>query len=116
MSRRTKIIAGSAAVLLACGAAALMAMPSPNGEVSFKDVGFSITDATHATVDFQVTKDPEDSASCAVQVLSQSYAVVGWKQVTIGPGEEATTGHRVDVRTDSLGVTGGVNACWLLDD
>jgi len=115
-SRRTKTIAGGAAVLLACGAAALMAMPSPRGEVSFKDVGFSIADATHASVDFQVTKDPEDSASCAVQVLSESYAVVGWKQITIGPSEQATTGHRLDIRTDSLGVTGGVNACWLLDE
>lgn len=93
-----------------------MAMPSPDGEVSFKDVGFSIADAAHARVDFQVTKDPEDSATCAVQVLSNSYAVVGWKQVTIGPAEEATTVHQEDVRTDSLGVTGGINACWLLDD
>ena len=116
LSRRTKIVATGVAVLLGCGAAAYLAMPSPGGEVSFKDVGFSIIDAEHATVDFQVTKDPEDSASCAIQVLNESYAVVGWKQVTIGPAEEATTGQRLDVRTDSLGVTGGVNACWLLDD
>ncbi len=116
LSRRTKTIAVGTALVLACGAAALMAMPSPGGDVSFKDVGFSITDASHARVDFQVTKDPEDSASCAVQVLSDSYAVVGWKQVTIGPAEEATTGHQLEIRTDALGVTGGVNTCWLLDD
>ncbi|MET4058972.1 hypothetical protein ABIB35_000501 [Arthrobacter sp. UYP6] len=116
LSRRAKIVATIAAVVLGCGGAAYLAMPSPGGEVSFKDVGFSIIDAEHATVDFQVTKDPKDSASCAIQVLNESYAVVGWKQVTIGPAEEATTGQRLDVRTDSLGVTGGVNACWLLDD
>lgn len=116
LSRRAKATAAGAALVLGCGAAAYMAMPSPGGEVSFKDVGFSITDAGNATVDFQVTKDPEDTASCAVQVLNDSYAVVGWKQVTIGPAEEATTNQHLDIRTDSLGVTGGVNACWLLGD
>ena len=83
--------------------------------MSFKDAGFAITDAGLAAVDFQVTKNPEASAACAVQVLNNSYAVVGWKQIVIGPAEESTTSHRLDIRTDSLGVTGGVNACWLLD-
>ena len=80
---------GGAAVLVGCAGAAWIAAPSPGGDVSFKDVGFSIPD------------------------LNDAYAVVGWKQVTIGPSEETSTSHRVSVRTDSLGVTGGVNACWL---
>lgn len=104
---------GGAAVLVGCAGAAWIAAPSPGGDVSFKDVGFSIPDAGTARVDFQITKDPEATVVCALQALNESYAVVGWKQVTIGPSEETTTGHRVSVRTDSLGVTGGVNACWL---
>ena len=104
---------GGAAVLLGCVAAAWIAAPSPEGEVSFKDVGFSIPDAGHAVVDFQVTKDTDATVTCALQALNDAYAVVGWKQVTIGPADQATTGQRVTLRTDSLGVTGGVNACWI---
>ena len=107
---------GGAAVLLGCAGAAWIAIPSPSGEVTFKDVGFSITDAGHAVVDFQVTKDTDATVTCAVQALNDSYAVVGWKQVTVGPAEQATTGQRITLRTDSLGVTGGVNACWIADE
>ncbi len=107
---------GSAAVLLGCAGAAWIAAPSPAGEVTFKDVGFSIPDAGRAIVDFQVTKDTDATVTCAVQALNDSYAVVGWKQVTIGPAEDATTAQRVELRTDSLSVTGGVHACWIADE
>nr|WP_269439130.1 DUF4307 domain-containing protein [Arthrobacter sp. zg-Y820] len=116
MSRRTKTIIGGAAVLLGCAGAAWIAVPSPGGDVTFKDVGFSIPDSGSAVIDFQVTKDRDVTATCAVQALNDAYAVVGWKQITIGPAEEETTGQRVAIRTDSLGVTGGVNACWITEE
>ncbi len=91
--------------------------------VSAKDVGFNIGPSGGARVDFQVIKDPAASAQCAVQVLNESYAVVGWTVVDIPPTEGndtpdggRTTSHSAIVRTESLGVTGGVNACWILDE
>ena len=72
-----------------------------------------------ARVDYEVTKDPAATAQCAVQVLNESYAVVGWTVVTIPPadaeadGDGRTTSHSTAVRTESEGVTGGVNACWI---
>ncbi|MDK1360103.1 DUF4307 domain-containing protein [Arthrobacter sp. zg-Y1219] len=116
LSRRTKTIIGGAAVLLGCAGAAWIAAPSPGGDVTFKDVGFSIPDSGSAVIDFQVTKDRDATATCAVQALNDAYAVVGWKQITIGPAEDETTGQRVAIRTDSLGVTGGVNACWITEE
>ncbi|NKX52383.1 DUF4307 domain-containing protein, partial [Arthrobacter deserti] len=63
------------------------------------------------------------TAECAVQVLNEQYAVVGWKTVTIGPNEAGegdgggrTTAHRVQLRLESEGVSGGVNSFWILDD
>ena len=90
-------------------------------EVSSKDVGFRIDGPAMARVDYEVTKDPEATAQCAVQVLNESYAVVGWTVVAIPPagaetdGDGRTTSHSTMVRTESEGVTGGVNACWLVD-
>ncbi len=90
--------------------------------VTFKDVGFNVSDSTSARVDFDVTKAPDATTQCAIQVLNESYAIVGWKVVTIGPtsADEGidngrTTAHSTDLRTESLGVTGGVNSCWMVE-
>ncbi|MCC3282297.1 DUF4307 domain-containing protein [Arthrobacter caoxuetaonis] len=115
MSRRTKTILASAAGAAAVGAAVFMAIPTGAGTVTSKDVGFTIPDASTAVVDFTVTKPTDVTVDCAVQVLNDSYAVVGWKTVRIGPAETGTVSLSVAVRTDSLGVTGGANACWVID-
>jgi len=89
--------------------------------LDWKDVGFEIASPTRASVTFQLTKDPADTVECAVQVLSEEYAVVGWRTVVIGPQDASGTGlpsdrtryYDVDLRTDALGVNGGVNSCWL---
>lgn len=123
MPQRTKFILGAAALAVAVIVAAVMAIVTGSKPVSAQDVGFSIIDAGHATVDFEVTKDPAATAECAIQVLAENYAVVGWKVATIGPNSESegaaggrTTAHRVALRTESLGTSGGVNACWIIDD
>ncbi|UYB36977.1 DUF4307 domain-containing protein [Arthrobacter koreensis] len=115
LSARTKIVLGSLAAAAAVGAVVFMAIPSGAGTLTSKDVGFTIPDATSAVVDFNVTKPAEATVDCAVQVLSDSYAVVGWKTVRIPPSEDPTVSLSTSVRTDSLGVTGGVNACWIVE-
>lgn len=120
VTRRTKIVLAASALATAMAGAGYLAAGNTQ-PVTSKDVGFVIEDATYATVTFRVTKDPQATAQCAVQVLSKNFAVVGWKVVTIGPGgsthEQATTGrsttHRTELRTESLGVSGGVDSCWI---
>ncbi|MBD7996674.1 DUF4307 domain-containing protein [Arthrobacter sp. Sa2CUA1] len=116
MGRRAKAVIGTIAGIAAVAAVAWMAIPSAAGSITPKDVGFSITDASTAVVDFNVTKPSDATVDCAVQVLNDSYAVVGWKTVRIGPAEKDTVAQRTSLRTDSLGVTGGVNSCWLVED
>ncbi|SDI28410.1 protein of unknown function [Arthrobacter subterraneus] len=116
--RRWLIWAVLAVAVVATGIFSLFA---GTPEVSSKDVGFRIDGPAMARVDYEVTKDPAATAQCAVQVLNESYAVVGWTVVTIPPagvetdGDGRTTSHSTMVRTESEGVTGGVNACWLVD-
>ena len=91
--------------------------------VSSKDVGFNVEQDGFASVDFEVIKDPGAIAQCAVQALSENYAVVGWKVVDIsantvdeGADQGRSTAHRVQLRVDSPAVSGGVNSCWLVED
>jgi hypothetical protein len=85
--------------------------------VSSKDIGFSTPDAWHAEIDFQVTKDAAATAVCAVHALSDTYAVVGFKEVEIGPDARkagsTTSLERVPLRTESAAVSGVVDSCWL---
>ncbi|MEG9247362.1 DUF4307 domain-containing protein [Arthrobacter sp. Soc17.1.1.1] len=117
---RTLLLAVLAAAVAMVG---LVALTSGSPDVSSKDVGFALASDGRASVDFEVSKDRSATAQCAVQVLSENYAVVGWTVVTIGPNSAedganggGTTAHRTDVRTDSPGVSGGVNACWIVED
>ena len=120
LSRKAKRNIGIAALAAGIGFMAWISTSLNAETVSFKDIGYSTTDATQAEIDFQVTKDPGTSAKCAVKALDAKFAVVGWKVVDIGPNPaEATpdggrtTVHRAVVRTESLSVSGVVDSCGI---
>ncbi|NYE96523.1 hypothetical protein FHU41_002773 [Psychromicrobium silvestre] len=88
-----------------------------------KLVGFTVVNATETTVNFQVSKDPASTAQCELQALDNSFAVVGWKVVTVGPngsdqGTEGgrTTVQKVDLLTDTLAVSADVDSCWIVNE
>ena len=90
--------------------------------VTFKDVGYSTTDATLAEVDFQVTREPANPVKCAVKALDSKFAVVGWKVVDVPPSAAdgtpdggRTVAQRVTLRTESASVSGVVDSCWIPD-
>ncbi|WP_400159298.1 DUF4307 domain-containing protein [Arthrobacter sp. BPSS-3] len=115
--RRNLLIA---ALAVAVAFLAWVATSAATGSVSFKDIGYSTPDATLAQLDFQVTKNPDSTAACAVKALDSKFAVVGWKVVTIGPNDASagtdgghTTAQRVTLRTESQAVSAVVDNCWL---
>ncbi len=83
--------------------------------VQWKDIGFSVRGADTIDVTFEVTKDPESTATCRVRALSQSYAEVGVKNVQIGPGAR-TQRVTVVVPTAELAVSGTVSGCEPVDE
>lgn len=110
----------SAALVAAVAVTAWFSLSATSRMLAYKDVGFEIQSPTQASVTFQVTKEPEATVACGVQVLSENYAIVGWETVVIGPTDRAaittpsdnTQYYQVDLRTDSLGTNGGLNECW----
>ncbi|MCC3272905.1 MULTISPECIES: DUF4307 domain-containing protein [Arthrobacter] len=114
--RRARIIGAGVAVAAAVVAVAVYSIPSSAGTVSFKDVGFSFPEEGMATVEFNVDKSEGSTAACAVQVLNESYAIVGWKTVVLGPEVPETSTQNISVRIDSPAVTGGVNTCWIVPE
>ncbi|KIS28251.1 hypothetical protein TV39_05445 [Arthrobacter sp. SPG23] len=122
LSGKAKRTIGIAALAAGIGFMAWISTSLNSETVSFKDIGYSTTDATQAEIDFQVTKEPGTSVKCAVKALDAKFAVVGWKVVDIGPNPAdatadggRTTVHRAVVRTESLSVSGVVDSCWIPD-
>jgi hypothetical protein len=120
LSRRAKSIILAVALAAGVGFLAWSATSGTAGSVSFKDLGYSTPDATLAEADFQVTKEPNADAKCAVKALDEKFGVVGWKVIDIGPnpaleGSDGgrTTVHRAEVRTESQAVSAVVDNCWI---
>lgn len=111
-----------AVLLVVIGLLFWVATSSSQSSVSFKDLGYTTTDATQSEVNFQVTKNPGATAKCAVKAMDSKFAVVGWKVVEIGPngpkdGTEGgkTTAHRTVLHTESEAVSAVVDNCWIVD-
>ncbi len=75
--------------------------------------GYEVVDESSTVVRFRVVKPAESTAVCAVEVLSKSYAVVGYREVVIGPDTNSDALIEATVNTTSLGVTGLVEKCSL---
>jgi hypothetical protein len=80
-------------------------------KISTRDVGFTVNNEFSTEVVFEVTRDPGREVLCDVQVLSQSYAVVGFKTVAVAPSANRSTVISTLVNTTELGTTGLVASC-----
>jgi hypothetical protein len=116
LGKRARIAGIAAGLVLAIAASALVAWWN-TATLTSKDIAFEILSPTRATVTFDVEKSAGDDVECSVRVLSESYAVVGWKSIVLPAGEgggREKIRSTVELRTESLGVSGGVGDCWTL--
>jgi hypothetical protein len=80
-------------------------------KITTRDVGFTVNDEFSTQVVFEVTRDPGREVLCDVQVLSQSYAVVGFKTVAVEASANRSSVISTVVNTTELGTTGLVASC-----
>lgn len=86
-------------------------------KVEFKDNSFEVISPTEAWALVEITKDAKDTAQCEIRALNESYAVVGWKTLTVGPSEgkgKVTQRFDITLRTESLSTTVGVEECKIV--
>ncbi|CAH0150331.1 hypothetical protein SRABI83_00698 [Arthrobacter sp. Bi83] len=124
LSGKAKRGAVIAALVAGIGFLAWVSTSSAMSSVTFKDLGYSTTDATRAELDFQVTREPGTAVKCAVKALDSKFAVVGWKVVDIPPDQPdsqqaqgadggRTISRREVLRTESQSVSAVVDGCWI---
>lgn len=113
LDKRLGWIVGGAAVLAGL-AFVLFGGWQQGTDLEFKDLHYSVNSETSVTVDVQVTAPADATVVCAVEALSTSHGTVGWKQVTIPPGDERTRRFTSTMITTSPATTGRVRDCWEL--
>ncbi len=116
LAKRTRVTL--VAVALGLGIlAAFYLTNATHSNLEFKDNSFIVHSPTSATAIVDISKKAEDTVQCEVRALNESYAIVGWKTLVVGPTEGkgmTTTRFDVELRTESLATTAGVEECLLL--
>jgi hypothetical protein len=111
--KRDRIFAISVGVVALVGFlvwALLITLGNANN-ITTRDVGYAVIDEFSTEVVFEVTRQPGQLVSCDVQVLSQSYAVVGFKTIPVEPSANRSVVISTVVNTTELGTTGLVSTC-----
>jgi hypothetical protein len=114
--RRGLIVGGVVAALLVAGGLAVQASNLTRPTVMAENVGFTVNDVSSTTVRFNLRTDPGATVSCTLVALNESFTQVGFREVELGPFDERTTSHQVDVTTTELATTGSVEGCEILDE
>ena len=79
--------------------------------VRWDEVGFRVDGPTSTELTFDVTKDPDATAVCRVQALSERYAEVGVRSVEVGPAGTRTQRVTATIPTAEQAVSAVVVSC-----
>ncbi|TLP99543.1 DUF4307 domain-containing protein [Nesterenkonia salmonea] len=120
MAPRTQRILIFGALLVAFATTVWFTISLNVGRLEYQDVGYTVVSDSRIEVDFEVTKDFDDTAQCMLHALDDSYAIVGARIVTIGPHEgggesDRSNYYNSELLTEYRAVTGIVDSCWLVD-
>lgn len=116
MSKRTRMTLVLVALGLG-GLAALYLGTATHANLKFSDHSFEVISPTRSTATVDISKDAGATVQCEVRALNESYAIVGWKTLVVGPTEGngmTTTRFDVPLRTESLATTAGIEECRIL--
>jgi hypothetical protein len=105
---RQRIIAVAAILISIFLGWAIWVSVSGASEIKHQVLGYEVLSEGQTSVTFSV-QSPAGAAKCAIQVLNQGFAVVGYKEVAV----PASGQYETFVNTTELGVTGLVDKCWL---
>ena len=99
--------------VVAIAATVWVGLSSGSAPVTWKDVGFRVSDAA-IEIDYDVTRpDPAVPVTCRLEALNQRYAQVGVLVVAVPPAGTRTVALTSTVQTSERAVTGVVGACWV---
>ncbi len=77
------------------------------------DTAHSVLSDRVTEVTWRFTVEPGTTASCALQALNSTFAIVGWVIVDVPASDQRTRLLTESLRTTEKAVTGLIYRCWL---
>jgi hypothetical protein len=102
-----------ATLLIAFFAWSITVTFSTPGKISAEVQSFSVVDDIQTSVTISVENPTKQDGVCAVQVLSNSYGVVGYKEVQVAGSLGDASAIEASFNTTKLGVSATVDRCWF---
>ena len=114
--KRVRRFAIATAVVFAVGFIAWVAwggLFAPASQVSATDAGTTTVSDHEVEVEFELTVPAGHTSSCALQALTSTFTIVGWRIVDFPASNLTTRSLTETVRTTERAVTGLIYRCWL---
>ncbi|CAN5127502.1 hypothetical protein BH11ACT3_BH11ACT3_10910 [soil metagenome] len=111
--RLLAIVAGIAVVAVTIVWVVWVGLFGTASSLETRDLGYVLQGSDAVEVRYEVTVDSGDSVSCALQALSEDFAIVGWRIVELPPSDDRTRQFRATLRVAEPAVTGLIYRCWL---
>ena len=102
-----------ATLLLAFFAWSITVTFSTPSKISAEVQSFSVVDDIQTRVTISVENATKQDGVCAVQVLSHSYGVVGYKEIPVSGSLGDAPAIEALLNTTKLGVSATVDRCWF---
>lgn len=80
--------------------------------IEAKNISFAILSDSRIEIRYEVSVPPEQSASCALQALNDSFTVVGWKIVELPASTQRVRAFTDTLRTIEPSTNGLIYRCW----
>ncbi len=111
--RRLIVIALGSALLLLFLIWAISSITASETGFKTQTLGYTIVFDQQATIRVHVESPQgiDRPATCAVQVLNEGYAVVGYREITLPA--KFSGDIEIKVNTSKLGVSGSLDKCWF---
>jgi hypothetical protein len=112
-SRLIAILAAAGVVVVVVAWVLWVGLFGPAASLGSRDLGYVVQGDDAIEVRYEVTTNPGDTASCALQALNSDFGIVGWKVVEIPPSDRGTRQFQQTLVTSEEAVTGLIYRCWL---
>lgn len=112
--RRFAWIAGGLALVLGLGFILWSSMRNTN-PVDVTPISSGPMSDFEFEAKFSVSAPPHSQVACAVEALSPSKAVVGWKVIELSFGEERSQSITARLLTTTPATVAHAKACWVVE-
>ncbi|UNX55619.1 DUF4307 domain-containing protein [Georgenia sp. TF02-10] len=108
-------IAVAGLVVLLIALVAILAAGLGRPTATAEHVGYTVQGDDAVSVRFNVITDPGTTVTCRVVAVNDSFAQVGFREVTLGPAPSRMTSHETEVRTTERASAAHVDGCSVVD-